>query len=66
MKISPAQINSLLYTEKAAIFTVILATSESVFLFRGECVASTTGDTGGCSLIKKTQYISFFNNISFE
>ena len=74
MKISPAKINSLLWIEKAAILPVVLAASK-VFFFRGECGASTTGDTCECSSIKKkkkenttlhSQYVSFFHNISFE
>ena len=51
MKISPAKIISLLWIEKEAILPVVFAASK-VF-FRGECGASTTGDTCECSSIKK-------------
>ena len=51
MKISPAKISSLLWIEKAAILPVVLAASKD--FFRGECGASTTGDTCECPSIKK-------------
>ena len=57
MKTSPAKINSLLWIEKAAILPIVLAASK-VF-FRGECVASTTGDTCECSSIKRKHNVAF-------